>query len=153
MDNVRGDPYDVPTLLAVLDALSLSSIGLLTFDYIARAGEHDVTLEAKLHALWGKREPLDVQHFCLSDDHYARDGITEHLRFFEQKMLRPGCLQSLKIACDSWRAAEQVFAFLRTCGGKDFEYLDLDIIQLVQMEGAASGYRSVVNAFVPQLMK
>ena len=43
--------------------------------------------------------------------------------------------------------------FLRTCGGKDFEYLDLDIIQLVQMEGAASGYYLVVNALELQLTK
>ena len=149
LEDVGGEHDGVPALLDVLDALSPPSIGLLAFDYIAPENDDGVTLEDKLRALWGERAPLTVQRLSLSYD--GRASTAEHLRFYEQKMFRPRCLQSLKIRCESWSVKKQIFAFLRTCGSKNFEQLDLDIVPLVDMEVAAGGYRLVSTLWTDSL--
>ncbi|TBU44235.1 hypothetical protein BD309DRAFT_47739 [Dichomitus squalens] len=141
-----------PVLPAVLDALSPSSIESLIFDRLGKnprcdtpdhSEDPDVTLEANLLDLWGTRPPLDVQHLSLSDPSWV--GTAAHFRFYEQKMVQPGCLRSLETRCDSWKITEQVFAFLHTCGSKHFECLQLDIIPLVENEMPFSEYCSITS--------
>ena len=125
VDLVRADQR-VPIIPAVLDMLSLAAVGLLRFDGIYDAVNHDGTN----FDVGTPSHPLSVHHLSV----VAPQGpVMPAYWALYREMIRSESLSVLATFCDSWASAEALCMFLNTHGAS-IVTLDIDIRDLMILE-------------------